>query len=246
MNKDGATETTVREAINQLASEGLLERRPRQGMFVRQPDRRELEELYDLRILLESYAAGAVADVAAATGTATAAKGGEEECACDGAVGEPLARACGEMDRIIEEFRASGRQTLEGDLAIRWFSAESAFHISILEAAGNRHVRKVASELRLMTRIMGRHRLDHTLGDLTRIQSEHARILKAILEGDSEGAAALMRSHVRRSKEDMIAGFAQQERQPPAAGAPSRPRWPDTLRQAIYRLESERINKPRT
>ena len=39
----------VREAISQLASEGLIEHRPRLGAFVLDPSREQIEELYDFR-----------------------------------------------------------------------------------------------------------------------------------------------------------------------------------------------------
>ena len=53
----GISQTPVREAIGLLESEGLVHQIPKLGVFVRRPDRREIAELYDLRILLEGFAA---------------------------------------------------------------------------------------------------------------------------------------------------------------------------------------------
>src|SRR5262249_6353502 len=47
----GISRTPIREAIRQLASEGLLEQRAKQGTFIRRPDRRDLDEIYQVRIL---------------------------------------------------------------------------------------------------------------------------------------------------------------------------------------------------
>src|SRR5687768_1814024 len=52
----GVSTTPVREAMGRLMSEGLLVKVPGLGSFVRQVGRDELEELYELRQLLESHA----------------------------------------------------------------------------------------------------------------------------------------------------------------------------------------------
>src|ERR1700761_6601158 len=53
----GISRTPVRSAIHELESEGLLEQVPRYGTIVRQANRRDLLELFDLRLALESFAA---------------------------------------------------------------------------------------------------------------------------------------------------------------------------------------------
>src|SRR5258708_6678592 len=52
----GISRTPVREAIRRLEQEGILEQVPRYGTIVRRPERRDLEELYQLREALEPYA----------------------------------------------------------------------------------------------------------------------------------------------------------------------------------------------
>ena len=53
----GASRTSVREALRELAAEGLVKSIPHQGMIVASPTRPEAEELYAIRALLESLAA---------------------------------------------------------------------------------------------------------------------------------------------------------------------------------------------
>ena len=57
----GISFTPLREAINQLASEGLVEYVPGGGAFVRRLDRHQLAQLYDLREALEPFAAAEAA-----------------------------------------------------------------------------------------------------------------------------------------------------------------------------------------
>jgi DNA-binding GntR family transcriptional regulator len=50
------SETPVRVALAKLAHEGLVKLLPRRGYFVIKLTKKDLKEIYDLRILLESYA----------------------------------------------------------------------------------------------------------------------------------------------------------------------------------------------
>ena len=53
--------TPVREALKQLQHEGLVEIRPKVGTFVREPSRREIVELFQLKESLEGLAASLLA-----------------------------------------------------------------------------------------------------------------------------------------------------------------------------------------
>lgn len=55
----GVSRTPVREALHSLAREGLVELQPRRGAFVSAFGDREVSEIYEVRGLLEPYAAAA-------------------------------------------------------------------------------------------------------------------------------------------------------------------------------------------
>ena len=46
----------IREALRQLVSEGLAVEYPNRGVFVKTYTPKDIEDVFDLRILLESYA----------------------------------------------------------------------------------------------------------------------------------------------------------------------------------------------
>ena len=56
----GMSFTPVREALNRLVSEGMLEYRQGLGVFVPTPSMREIREIYELREILESAAVSRV------------------------------------------------------------------------------------------------------------------------------------------------------------------------------------------
>jgi DNA-binding GntR family transcriptional regulator len=58
----GTSRTPVREALLVLQSEGLVDATPNRGAAVRLYGKRELEEMYDLRSLLEGHAAARAAE----------------------------------------------------------------------------------------------------------------------------------------------------------------------------------------
>jgi DNA-binding GntR family transcriptional regulator len=53
----GVSRTPVREALKQLATEGLVDIVPRVGTFVASPSRRDVIELYGLKEIFEGFAA---------------------------------------------------------------------------------------------------------------------------------------------------------------------------------------------
>src|SRR5947209_8411603 len=53
----GVSRTTVKTALDQLAGEGLLVVRPQVGTFVRGLTGRDVREIWDVRAVIEAYAA---------------------------------------------------------------------------------------------------------------------------------------------------------------------------------------------
>lgn len=192
----GISRTPVREALSRLASEGLARQLPHYGVFVRKFEREELSELYDLRVMLESYAAGHAAM------KRTEAQLMELEIICSSLRG------------VAEEFRESGASILEGKLGERQMGLDVQFHTLILEASQRPQSIKVASDLRLLTQICGRRRLMPTEGIehiLAKTYREHQAILKALQDQDVDGARQWMRVHLERGKVEGLAAFDRWE-----------------------------------
>lgn len=172
--------TPIREAIRRLQSEGLLEQRHGQGTFIRTPTRLEMLELFEIRILLEPFAA------------ARAARKRNPD----------LIR---ELSRLLAGMMANVRElekdiTPERELELRREHREfdRQFHNAILVDAGNRSLHRVVDAVGILSLTMGSpvHRPRDLVPMLKRLDRQHANIVKAIRAGDRLAARRAMREHL--------------------------------------------------
>ncbi|WP_236792979.1 GntR family transcriptional regulator [Amycolatopsis sp. GM8] len=164
----GVSATPVREAMLDLAKEGLIETVRNKGFRVTELSEKDLDDLSELRALIE------VPTVRRIT-----------EAGVDPAVIErlrPLATA-------IEEAAAAGN-------LITHVKADLEFHLGLLAEAGNSHLVETVRSLRARSRIYGLRSLADA-GELVPSSHEHAELLDLVAAGDADGAEALMRRHIR-------------------------------------------------
>ncbi len=202
----GISRTPVREALNRLASEGLAKQLPRYGVFVRSLKREELAELYDLRALLESYAAEQAAE------NRTRAQM------------DALWACCEIQRRTTRAFRENPSTPLLPELHANQREADLKFHSLILEAASRPHVLKVASNLRLLTQLCGRTEFmpgEDVLHVLSRTLREHVAIVRTLEAGDRQGAGHWMRLHLQRGRREGLAALDVGEIPPAIGKAPA-------------------------
>jgi DNA-binding GntR family transcriptional regulator len=104
----GVSRQPVREALHRLEAEGWIDLRPSQGAFVHVPTDREVDQLLDVRELLE----GATARLAARAATAEAVK-------------------------ALREVWREGEAAVESGDVTRTVAANNEFHAAVAEIAGN-------------------------------------------------------------------------------------------------------------
>lgn len=170
----GVSRTPVREAILRLEQDGLTQIVPRVGVFVTGISRRDLEELYELRELLESRAT--------------------EEAA-----GRLTDDDLDHIDRLLEESKEAVKQ---GDVE-RFLETEIAFHNILTEGARNRRLISIMDSLRDLSyrwRIISLKSQENVR--LTLI--EHQDIAQALRKRDGPQAGKLMGDHIRSARERMI------------------------------------------
>lgn len=183
----GSSRTPVREALGQLAAEGLLQQTPNRGAVVVQLSRQDIVELYELREALEVYA------------VSKAARAGTHGPDLDRAQ-----RLAGEMRELGRELEASGEPALNPEQMQRFMNQDLGFHALLMRMGANARMLKVVNETRLLIRIFAMRHRGHAAAELERIYQQHARILKAIAKGDAAAAATLLGQHIQSSRRERL------------------------------------------
>lgn len=170
----GVSRTPVREALMLLKSEGLVEVLPNRGARVRAYEADDLYEIYELRSVLESFAARKAAENIS-----------ERDI-------EALKASCAKFNRLCKE----------GD--VRGLIKENLFfHETIMNAAGNSRLTELIRgvvELPLVYKIYHWSSPEERLAS----GEEHLEVAKALEVRDPELAEKLMRKHLVRRTEFLL------------------------------------------
>ena len=162
----GVSITPVREAMLDLAKEGLLGAVRNKGFRVTELSDADLDELTELRALIEIPTVAQLASSISAE---------------DVELLRPLAQA------IVESAD-------DGDL-IRYLEEDRRFHLQLLAHAGNGRLVDVVSGLRSQARLYGLDQLVQQ-GRLVTSAAEHHELLDTLAVGDAAAAEAVMRRHI--------------------------------------------------
>jgi DNA-binding GntR family transcriptional regulator len=163
----GVSRGPVREAIRRLEQMGLVEKTPYRGAFVSQLTQRDIEELHNMRELLEGLAARLLVERR-----------------------DPQAVA--RLQAILNEMHQAAISGEQG----RVIALDTDFHGALIELSGHKLLREVwaivSGRLRRFL-ILKRQRLYRTLEEAVQL---HEPIVGAIAAGDADRAEAEARHHV--------------------------------------------------
>ncbi|GAA3650829.1 GntR family transcriptional regulator [Nonomuraea antimicrobica] len=162
----GVSATPVREAMLDLAKEGLVEAVRNKGFRVTELSDRDLDELTEIRALIEVPTVARLADSSRA---------------------EEFER----LRPLAEEIVSAGER---GDL-LAYVDADLRFHVELLTLGGNAHLVSVVRDLRNRARLYGLSQLS-ARGGLGESAREHLHLLDALKTGDGEAVARLMSDHI--------------------------------------------------
>jgi DNA-binding GntR family transcriptional regulator len=163
----GVSPTPVREAMLDLANEGLVDTLRNKGFRVTELSGKDLDELSELRALIEVPTVRRLAEAGVAPDVLAGLR--------------PLA---------TEIEAAAARSDL-----IAHVTADLEFHLRLLALAGNRQLVETVRSLRARSRIYGLRSLAER-DALVPSAREHAELLDLLAAGDADGAEALMRRHI--------------------------------------------------
>ena len=179
----GVSTTPVREAMGKLASEGFVELVPRAGAIVRKLGTQEAVQLYGVREAIETYAAARAAET------------------ISGARLQHLESLLTKMRALITRTFSNGNPLMTGESLAEFLRSDLAFHMTIIEAAGNPRLTKLAADSHIHSRIFGIERFGHDQYLLEEADQNHRVIFQALKERNSSTATLLVSKHIKRSLE---------------------------------------------
>jgi DNA-binding GntR family transcriptional regulator len=167
----GISRTPVREALLELASQGLIVFLPRKGLMVNRFTRCDVDEIFELRKAVELAAV------------------------------EKITRALPLFDLFeIEESLLKQRKAAnEKDYPV-YMEADRLFHTRFSELTNNRRLIAILENLRDMIHMMGYKALSLE-GRALEVIEEHQAIFEAVKKGNVEEARRAMENHLQKSKE---------------------------------------------
>lgn len=162
----GLSRLPVREALNRLATEGLVELKPRRGFFVVALKRDEIEDIFDMRAMLEARA-GQLAAEQTTTNDADA------------------------VDSLVEALDTA----IENNVPFEHYARlNEQFHERLYQSCNRKHLRRQIGMLRDAVAPLIRILASET-GELRRAQEEHRQMARFFRLGDGERVAELCRNH---------------------------------------------------
>ena len=175
----GVSATPVRDALRQLSADGLLEMQPRKGTFVREFNPRNIQEIFEIRRIIECAAA------------------------------EKLIQPSNHVEELVAKMEglASEIQSLQVEdqsLDYSGFSdLDVSFHQCIVDLLDNQQMTEIYKDLRWSVQVIrclfytDQQRTDETL-------LEHDAIVQAFRERNVSRAKTAIREHLNAAEANLL------------------------------------------
>jgi GntR family transcriptional regulator, trigonelline degradation regulator len=182
----GVSRTTIREALRELAAEGLITTIPQKGAVVATPSLKEAAEVYEVRALLEGAAARTFAEEAT----------------------DAQIQALRDAWQAVKTAADGPRE----DGYIELLATKGTFYSVLFDGAGNTTIRQIIEGLQARVARLRAESLSAP-GRTAESVAEIGAIVDAMEARDGEAAAAAASFHVRQAA---AAAFARLSEQPGA------------------------------
>jgi len=173
----GISKTPVREALLELAAQGLVTVLPRRGVMVTRFTEADVEEVFEVRRAIELALVEKVAREVAALDLS------------------PVDRALKKQDQAIGEHDK-----------VAFLGADRDFHKAFGQLARNRRLAAILDNVRDLVHVMGMEALARE-DRPKEVLEEHRKVVDAVEAGDPDLARRAMARHLELSKESVLTQY---------------------------------------
>lgn len=173
----GLSRTPVREALLRLSTQGLINFLPRKGFEVARYTRKDVEEIFELRQLIESAVLRKITQ-----------KITDKEIA------------------KLEQELSMQRKAAEENDAFTFMDSDRVFHNLLCDYADNSRLMNIVENFQDLCHLMGTQALESN-GRMPRAIAEHEVIVQAIREKDPEKTARSMGNHLEAIRKTILETF---------------------------------------
>ncbi len=170
----GVSRTPVVNALKILESDGLVEIQPRRGTFVTHFATQDVAELFEIRLLIELYAA--------------------ETIFAQDQVAELLEKFEGPLSQMHAAISEADYVDYES-----FISGDRDLHMHLVKFLNNQRLVRIYTELNVHMQVARAHYLD-TVENALQAQKEHQDMLAAIKNDDLAGMKEALTSHIMNVK----------------------------------------------
>jgi len=167
----GISKTPVREALLELATQGLMTVLPRRGVMVTHFTERDIEEVFEVRLIIEAAMAERVASLTPRP----------------------------DFGRIEHALGAQEDAIRNKDM-VAFVEADRRFHVVFGELVKNRRLSAILERARDLIHVMGREAIIAGTRP-EEVVRDHRHIVKAILTGSSQEARCAMTAHIEGTRD---------------------------------------------
>lgn len=167
----GVSRSPVREALKTLAGDGLLIEVPNKGVFTKTFTDRDIDEIFDMRLMLETYS------IHRCSGSLTSAR----------------------IQQLFDVLAQLEKTHTAGDLGT-YVEFDETFHRLLVEMSENslvqltyERVRSMNQQFRVLS-LSSQKRFDESL-------TEHSQIAEALAVRDLNGAERVLRTHLELARD---------------------------------------------
>jgi len=173
----GVSRSMVRQVLTILVKEELLMMIPRSGFYVREITRNEIEEIYEVRKVLEVYA-----------------------------IKHDVPRTSDRDIVEIEEAFNKAKENLERDDTKSFVEIDIKLHELIIKNCDNSHIKKIMDKFENLVNFY-RFADQHEISRARELYFEHYEIFKSIKSRNIELATELMSNHIENSKKNILKNY---------------------------------------